>query len=163
MQHNFTATSPLPLIQVTYYKNTSHDTQFQLCVHMVAAHNNVNILVFTDNATTVYCELYIRSFGSISPVTMVSLLQSFRTFRVKNDKYTPKIQHDNSDFEIRNFFSKRCYFCFDLFNSFEFDSRWLQYLITHYQLKRINKRQMTIQLLVFNSYLLLHNRNSGEI
>nr|CAD7440737.1 unnamed protein product [Timema bartmani] len=24
-----------------------------------------------DNATTVHCELYIRSFGSISPVTMV--------------------------------------------------------------------------------------------
>lgn len=28
--------------------------------------------IFADNATNVHCELYIRSFGSISPVTMVS-------------------------------------------------------------------------------------------
>jgi hypothetical protein len=112
MKHNFTATSPLPLIQVTYYKNTPHNTQFQLCVHMVVAHNNVNILVFTDNATTVYCELYIRSFGSISPVTMVSLLHSFQTFRVKNDKYTPELQYDTSNFEIHNFFFKKMLFLF---------------------------------------------------
>ena len=106
MKHNFTATSPLPLIQGTYYKNTPQDTQFQLCVHMVGAHNRVNILVFTDNATTVYCELYIRSFGSISPVTMVSLLQSFRIFRGKTDEYTAQMHYDTSNFEIHNFFPK---------------------------------------------------------
>jgi len=148
MKHNFTATSPLLLIQVTYYKNTPQDTQFQLCVHMVVAQNNVNILVLTDNATTVYCELYIRSFGSISPVTMVSLLQSFQIFKGKTDECTPQMQYDISDFEIHNFFSKRCYFCSDLFNLFEFDSTLLQYLIIHYLLELINKRQMAIQLLV---------------
>jgi len=46
---------------------------------------------------------------------------------------------------------------------FEFDSTWLQYLIIHYLLELINKRQMTIQLLVFNSCLVLHSGNSGKI
>jgi len=78
---------------------------------MVVAHNNVNILVFTDNATTVYCELYIRSFGSISPVTMVSLLQSFRSFRVKTYKHTPQMQYDTSYFEIHIFFKKVLFLC----------------------------------------------------
>jgi len=32
-----------------------------------------------DNATTVHCELYIRSFGSISPVTMVSTTTKIST------------------------------------------------------------------------------------
>lgn len=57
---------------------------------MSVAHNNINILVFTDNATTVYCELYIRSFGSISPVTMVSLFQSGWIFRDRTGKYAPQ-------------------------------------------------------------------------
>jgi hypothetical protein len=106
MKHNFTATFPLPLIQVTYYKNTPHDTQFQLCTHGCGTQHCYTILVFTDNATTVYCELYIRSFGSISPATMVSLLQFFRIFGEEDDKYTPQMQYDTSVFEIHSFFQK---------------------------------------------------------
>jgi hypothetical protein len=59
---------------------------------MGAAHSNVNIFVLTDNATTVYCELYIRSFGSINPNTMVSVLQAFWIFTRKIKKYTPHMQ-----------------------------------------------------------------------
>jgi hypothetical protein len=77
---------------------------------MVVAHNNVSVLVFTDNATTVYCELYIRSFGSISPATMVSLLLSFRIFRGKTDKYIPQTQYDTSDFEFHNYFQNGAIF-----------------------------------------------------
>jgi len=39
-------------------------------------------MFFTDNATTVHCELYIRSFGSISPVTMVSTRKTPNVFKL---------------------------------------------------------------------------------
>jgi len=99
----------MPPLQVTYYKNNPHDTQFHLCVLMVVTHNNVNILVFTDNATTVHCELYIRSFGSISPVTMVSLVQSFRLFRVKTYKHTHRCSTILRTLKF-TFFSKKVLF-----------------------------------------------------
>lgn len=37
-------------------------------------------IFFIDNATTVHCELYIRSFGSISPVTMVSTHETHNVY-----------------------------------------------------------------------------------
>lgn len=50
------------------------------------ARNTILNIFFTDNATTVHCELYIRSFGSISPVTMVSVFQTKCKYNVSDSE-----------------------------------------------------------------------------
>ena len=50
------------------------------------------------------------------------------------------------------FFKKGAIFILT-FNSFEFETTWLQYLTIQCLLELISRRQMAIRLLVINSYL----------